>query len=61
MFHATKIMDWFKDDFEKWSAGRVAFIAHYVTSDEAQADRGGRQPDHLKFDDYDWKLNDASK
>lgn len=61
VLHTTKIMDWFKDDFEKWSAGRVAFIAHYVTPDKRkQIEAAGNQVD-LKFDDYDWSLNDASK
>ncbi len=61
ILHTTKIMDWFKDDFEKWSAGRVAFIAHYVTPDKRkQIEAAGNQVD-LKFDDYDWSLNDASK
>ncbi len=61
ILHTTKIMDWFKDDFEKWSAGRVAFIAHYVTPDKRkQIEAAGNQV-NLKFDDYDWSLNDASK
>jgi hypothetical protein len=61
VLHTTKIMDWFKDDFEKWSAGRVAFIAHHVTPDKRkQIEAAGNQVD-LKFDDYDWSLNDASK
>jgi hypothetical protein len=61
VLHTTKIMDWFKDDFEKWSAGRVAFIAHNATPDKRkQIEAAGNQVD-LKFDDYDWSLNDASK
>jgi Protein of unknown function, DUF547 len=61
ILHTTKIMDWFKDDFEKWSAGRVKFIAFYVTPDKRkQIEAAGNQVE-LKFDDYDWSLNDASK
>lgn len=61
VLHTTKIMDWFKDDFEKLSGGRVAFIAHYATPDKRkQIEAAGNQVD-LKFDDYDWSLNDASK
>jgi hypothetical protein len=61
VLHTTKIMDWFKDDFEKWTQGRVAFIAHFVTPDKRkQIEAAGNQVD-LKFDDYDWSLNDASK
>jgi hypothetical protein len=59
--HVTKIMDWFKDDFEKWGGGRVPFITRFVTSDKrAQIEKAGNQV-NLEFDDYDWKLNDASK
>jgi hypothetical protein len=59
--HVTKIMDWFKDDFDKWGGGRVPFITRFVASDKrAQIDKAGNQV-NLKFDDYDWKLNDASK
>lgn len=59
--HTTKIMDWFKDDFERWSAGRVKFIAFYATPDKRkQIEAAGNQVE-LKFDDYDWSLNDASR
>jgi len=59
VLHTTKIMDWFADDFEKWSAGRSRFISKYVTPDKRkQIEAAGNQID-LKFDDYDWKLNDA--
>jgi hypothetical protein len=61
LLHTTKIMDWFKDDFEKWSVGRVKFIAFYSTPDKRkQIEAAGNQTE-LKFDDYDWSLNDASK
>jgi hypothetical protein len=61
VIHTTKIMDWFKDDFEKWSAGRAKFIAHYIAPEKRkQIEAAGNQIE-LKFDDYDWKLNDASK
>lgn len=61
ILHVTKIMDWFKDDFEKWGGGRVPFITRYVTSDKRkQIEAAGNQVD-LEFEDYDWKLNDASK
>jgi Protein of unknown function, DUF547 len=59
--HVTKIMDWFSDDFNKWAGGPVAFLKRYVSNDKRKMmDAAGNQID-LKFDDYDWKLNDASK
>ena len=59
--HTTKIMDWFKDDFERWSAGRVKFIAFYSTPDKRKQIEAAASQVDLKFDDYDWSLNDASK
>jgi hypothetical protein len=59
--HTTKIMDWFGDDFNKWGGGPIAFSKRYVSSDKRkQMDTAGNQID-LEFEDYDWKLNDASK
>jgi hypothetical protein len=61
MVHTTKIMDWFKADFEKWGGGRAAFIIRNVDSDKrAELEKAASQVD-FAFDDYDWKLNDASK
>ena len=59
--HTTKIMDWFKDDFEKWSVGRVKFIAFYSTPDKRKQIEAAANQVDLKFDDYDWSLNDASQ
>jgi hypothetical protein len=59
--HTTKIMDWFKADFEKWGGGRIPFIVRYVTSDRRAAIEKAGSQTSLEFDDYDWKLNDASK
>jgi hypothetical protein len=61
VIHTTKIMDWFKDDFEKWSAGRAKFIAKYIAPEKSQQIRAAASQIDFKFDDYDWKLNDASK
>jgi len=61
VLHTTKIMDWFEDDFVKWGGGQVPFITRYVSSDKRkQIDAAGNQV-KLEFDDYSWKLNDASK
>ncbi len=58
--HVTKIMDWFGDDFKKWAGGQIAFLKRHVSGDRRkQLDAAGNQVE-LKFDDYDWKLNDAS-
>lgn len=62
--HVTKILDWFKDDFEKWGGGRVAFVRKFLPADkQKQIDtvKGAKGDVDLDFDDYDWALNDASK
>jgi hypothetical protein len=61
VIHTTKIMDWFKDDFEKWSAGRAKFIAKYIAPEKRKQIEAAANQIDFKFDDYDWKLNDASK
>lgn len=47
----TKIMDWFGEDFEKWSGGKVAFVRKYVTVPPSKEVS-------IEYDDYDWALND---
>ena len=59
--HVTKILDWFKDDFEKWGGGRVAFVRKYLPADKQKQLDAARGKVDLDFDDYDWKLNDASR
>lgn len=59
--HTTKIMDWFGDDFDTWGGGRLAFLAKHVSADKrAQIEKAGTDV-KLEYDDYSWKLNDASK
>jgi hypothetical protein len=59
--HVTKILDWFKDDFEKWGGGRVAFVRKFLPADKQKQIDGAKGDVDLDFDDYDWTLNDASK
>ena len=61
VLHVTKIMDWFADDFEKWGGGRVHFISTFASPDKRQQIQAAGNQIDLKFDDYDWSLNDASK
>jgi len=61
VLHTTKIMDWFADDFENWAGGRVRFLTKYVTPDKRRQIEAAGNQINFKFDDYDWKLNDASK
>jgi hypothetical protein len=61
ILHVTKILDWFKDDFETWSGGRVAFLRKYLPPDKQKQIDAAREQVELEFDDYSWDLNDAGR
>lgn len=56
----TKIMDWFKDDFETWGGGSVAFLRKYLPADKQRRIDAAKGRIELEYDDYSWKLNDTS-
>lgn len=58
--HTTKVMDWFGEDFEKWGGGRRAFLEKHLAPDRARRLRAARRVE-IEYDDYSWKLNDASR
>lgn len=58
--HVTKIMDWFADDFEKHGGGRVRFLRKYLPPEKQKQIDAAKEVE-LEFDDYSWKLNDASR
>lgn len=58
--HTTKIMDWFKEDFDRWLGGRKAFLIRFVSPDKRKQIEAAGNRVELEYDDYDWKLNDAS-
>jgi hypothetical protein len=60
ILHVTKIMDWFKDDFEDWGGGSVAFLKKHLPSDKVKQIEAAGKNVELEFDDYSWKLNDTS-
>jgi hypothetical protein len=57
VLHVTKIMDWFKDDFDNWGGGRPAFLRRFEPTDKAALIAQAKDID-LEYDEYDWKLND---
>ncbi len=61
VLHVSKILDWFKDDFETWGGGRVAFLRKYLPADKQKQIDAARGKVELELDDYSWKLNDSSK
>jgi hypothetical protein len=60
VLHVTKIMDWFKDDFEQWGGGAVPFLKKHLSPDKVKR-IGAAKKVELEFDDYSWKLNDTSR
>lgn len=54
----TKIMDWFKKDFEQWGGGSVAFIKKYASPDKVKMIDAAGGKVRLEYDNYDWALND---
>lgn len=56
----TKLLDWFADDFERWGGGRIAFLRQYLPPAQQKRIDAAREID-LEFEDYSWKLNDASR
>jgi hypothetical protein len=61
VLHVTKILDWFKDDFETWGGGRVAFVRKYLTPDKQKQIDAARGNVELEFHDYSWDLNEAGR
>ena len=60
--HVTKIMSWFGEDFQRWwSVDPIGFVVRYVSSEKRKQIESAANQIAVEFDDYDWKLNDASK
>jgi hypothetical protein len=60
VLRVTKIMDWFKDDFEQWGGGSVPFLKKHLSQDKVKK-IGAAKKVEIEFDDYSWKLNDTSR
>ena len=61
ILHVTKILDWFKDDFEGWGGGTIPFLRKYLTADKVKRIDAAKGKVDLEFDEYSWKLNDAPR
>jgi hypothetical protein len=53
--YTSKIMKWFRDDFEKWGSGEEAFLRRYLPREKAVPLAPSIA---IEYDDYDWTLND---
>jgi hypothetical protein len=58
VIHASRIIDWFHDDFERWGGGTVQFIRRYAGADQRRLIDGAGGKVRFDYDDYDWTLND---
>lgn len=57
IIHTSKIMNWFRGDFERLAGGEEAFLRRYLPPDKAAL--LASSPDvEIRYDDYDWALND---
>lgn len=54
--YTTKIMDWFGEDFEK-AGGDIAFLKKYLSPDKLKVINEASNV-RVRYDDYDWALND---
>jgi len=53
--YTSRIMKWFRGDFEKWGGGEEAFLRRYLPREKAAQ---LAPPIAVRYDDYDWTLND---
>lgn len=60
VIHLTRIMDggsWFRQDFDAWGGGRLAFLRRHVSPDRQHLMDQYAGRTRLAFDAYDWSLN----
>jgi hypothetical protein len=58
LLHLSKIFDWYAKDFEEAKGSAVAFVRPYISALQAYTATGKTPP--VKFEDYDWSLNEAA-
>jgi hypothetical protein len=59
VLYLSPIFKWFSEDFEKKSGTVQKFVAPFFSEDSRkEIEKGGLK---IKYTDYDWSLNDASK
>lgn len=56
--HLSKILDWYREDFEAGGIDLVDWVRPHVP---ALADAEGGKSSKVKFEGYDWALNEASE
>jgi hypothetical protein len=56
----SKIFDWFKDDFNKYTTSVIDFISRYLPPEQEQKLRSAGKSLKINHHDYNWDLNDAA-
>ncbi len=56
----SKIFDWFKEDFEKYTTSVPEFISRYLPAEQAQQLRSAGKSFKIDHHDYNWDLNDTA-
>ena len=56
--HITKILKWFKEDFDSWGGGDTVFVKKYLTPEQQKQLAGASGAIRFEYDDYDWSLNE---
>lgn len=58
VLHATKVMEFFPKDFEKWGGGAINFIRKHADDDLGKTIDAAGKNIRIEYQDYDWSLND---
>jgi len=56
----SKVFDWFKEDFEKYTTSVPEFISRYLSAEQAQQLRSAGKSFKIDHHDYNWDLNDTA-
>lgn len=56
----SKIFDWFKEDFEKYTTSVPEFISRYLPAEQAQQFRNAGKSFKIDYYGYNWNLNDTA-
>jgi len=56
----SKVFDWFKEDFEKYTTSVTDFISRYLPPEQSQKLRTDGKSFKIYHHDYNWDLNDAA-
>lgn len=54
----TKVMDFFKQDFETWGGGSATFLKKHASEANRKKLEDAGSNLKISYDDYDWALND---